>query len=145
MKEPSRAEAADDPTRNTGDVVSWDLIQNNTIDSMTLMPGSDPLFGLNTLGGAVSIQTKDGVGSPGLAGQLTYGSSGRKALEAEYGGGKATGFNWYLAANAFHESGWRVDSPSDVSYFADSANNRRARLLTRSITLGSSFSFVKIP
>ena len=97
-----------------GDVVSWDLIQNNAIDSMTLMPGSDPLFGLNTLGGAVSIQTKDGAGSPGLTGQLTYGSSGRKALEAEYGGGKATGFNWYLAAHAFHESGWRVDSPSDV-------------------------------
>jgi hypothetical protein len=24
MKEPSRAEAADDPTRNTGDVVSWE-------------------------------------------------------------------------------------------------------------------------
>jgi outer membrane receptor protein involved in Fe transport len=97
-----------------GDVVSWDLIENNAIDSITLMPGSDPLFGLNTLGGAVSIQTKDGIGSPGLDGKITYGSSGRKALEAAYGGGKATGFNWFLAANAFHESGWRVDSPSDV-------------------------------
>jgi len=97
-----------------GDVVSWDLIPKNAISEITLIPGSDPLFGLNTLGGALSIQTKDGVGSPGLAGALTYGSSGRKALQAEYGGGKATGFNWFLAANAFHESGWRVDSPSDV-------------------------------
>ena len=31
-----------------------------------------------------------------------------------YGGGKATGFNWFLAGNGFHESGWRFDSPSDV-------------------------------
>ena len=97
-----------------GDVVSWDLIENNAIEAMTLMPGSDPLFGLNTLGGAVSIQTKDGIASPGIDGKLTYGSSGRKALDASYGGGKAAGFNWFLAANAFHESGWRIASPSDV-------------------------------
>jgi outer membrane receptor protein involved in Fe transport len=97
-----------------GDVVAWDLIQKNAISEVTMIPGSNPLFGLNTLGGAVSIQTKNGVANPGLTGQITYGSSGRKALEAEYGGGNPLGFNWYLAANAFHESGWRFDSPSDV-------------------------------
>ncbi|HEV1288362.1 MAG TPA: TonB-dependent receptor plug domain-containing protein, partial [Bryobacteraceae bacterium] len=97
-----------------GDVVSWDLIPKNAIESVELMPGSNPLFGLNTLGGALSIQTKNGITSPGLDGQITYGSSGRKAVEAEYGGGKATGFQYFLAANAFHESGWRFDSPSDV-------------------------------
>jgi outer membrane receptor protein involved in Fe transport len=97
-----------------GDVVSWDLIPKIAISEITLVPGSDPLFGLNTLGGALSVQTKNGVTNPGLDGMLTYGSSGRKAVQAEWGGGKATGFNWYLAANAFHESGWRVDSPSDV-------------------------------
>ena len=91
-----------------GDVVSWDLIPKNAISDITLVPGSDPLFGLNTLGGALSVQTKDGVRNPGLAGTLTYGSSGRKAVEAEYGGGKATGFNWFLAGNGFHESGWRL-------------------------------------
>jgi outer membrane receptor protein involved in Fe transport len=97
-----------------GDVVSWDLIEDNAVDSMTLVAGSQPLFGLNTLGGAISIQSKDGVSSPGLAGGLIYGSSGRKALDASWGGGKPTGFNWFLAANAFHETGWRVASPSDV-------------------------------
>jgi outer membrane receptor protein involved in Fe transport len=97
-----------------GDVVSWDLIPKNAIETVTLLPGSDPLFGLNTLGGALSVQTKDGVTSPGWSAQVTYGSSGRKALQAAYGGGKAVGFNWFLAANAFHESGWRIDSPSDV-------------------------------
>jgi outer membrane receptor protein involved in Fe transport len=97
-----------------GDVVSWDLIPKNAISEITLVPGSDPLFGLNTLGGALSVQTKNGVSNPGIGGSLIYGSSGRKAVEAEYGGGKATGFNWFLTGTGFHESGWRFDSPSDV-------------------------------
>jgi len=97
-----------------GDVVSWDLIPRNAISSVTLMPGSNPLFGLNTLGGAVAVQTKDGVRDHGTSGQITYGSSGRKAIEFEHGGGQATGFNWFVAGNLFHESGWRFDSPSDV-------------------------------
>jgi outer membrane receptor protein involved in Fe transport len=97
-----------------GDVVSWDLIPKNAISDITLVPGSDPLFGLNTLGGALSVRTKDGVSNPGLSGNLTYGSSGRKAVDAEWGGGKATGFNWFLSGLGFHESGWRFDSPSDV-------------------------------
>jgi outer membrane receptor protein involved in Fe transport len=97
-----------------GDVVSWDLIPKNAISEITLVPGSDPLFGLNTLGGALSVQTKDGVSNPGIEGTATYGSSGRKAVQASYGGGKATGLNWFFAGNGFHESGWRIDSPSDV-------------------------------
>jgi outer membrane receptor protein involved in Fe transport len=97
-----------------GDVVSWDLIPENAISEITLMPGANPLFGLNTLGGALSIRTKDGVSAPGLEGSFLYGSSNRKQGEASYGGGKATGFNWFFAGNIFHESGWRFDSPSDV-------------------------------
>jgi outer membrane receptor protein involved in Fe transport len=97
-----------------GDVVSWDLIPKDAISELTLVPGSDPLFGLNTLGGALSITTKDGVNNPGLSGSLLYGSSGRKAVEGEWGGGGATGFNWFLMGTGFHESGWRIDSPSDI-------------------------------
>ncbi len=97
-----------------GDVVAWDLIPKNAIAEMSLVPGSDPLFGLNTLGGAVSVQTKDGVSYPGFSGTLLYGSSGRKEVDGAWGGGKATGFNWFLAGTGFHETGWRYDSPSDV-------------------------------
>ncbi len=96
-----------------GDVVSWDLIPRNAIETVELMPGSDPLFGLNTLGGALSVQTRSGLTSPGLAARVTYGSSGRKGIEAEYGGAKK-GIDYFFAANALHESGWRFDSPSDV-------------------------------
>src|SRR3984885_1697138 len=97
-----------------GDVVSWDLIPKDAISEIALIPGSDPLFGLNTLGGALSVTTKSGLTNPGWAGHVLYGSSGRKEVEGEWGGGKATGFNWFLSGLGFHESGWRFDSPSDV-------------------------------
>jgi outer membrane receptor protein involved in Fe transport len=97
-----------------GDVVSWDLIPKDAISEVTLVPGSDPLFGLNTLGGALSVTTKNGLTHPGWEGDVLYGASGRKEAEGEWGGGKGTGFNWFLSGTGFHESGWRVDSPSDI-------------------------------
>ena len=98
-----------------GDVVSWDLIPQVAIFSGALMPGSNPLFGLNTLGGALSIQTKDGRNSPGTRVQAIYGSDVRRGVEFEHGGSRAaTGINWYVAGNLFSEDGWRDDSPSDV-------------------------------
>lgn len=97
-----------------GDVVSWDLIPRMAIGSTTLMPGSNPLFGLNTLGGALSIQTKDGRINPGTTVRAMYGSDMRRAVEFEHGGSRASGLNWYLAGNLFAEDGWRDSSPSDV-------------------------------
>jgi len=97
-----------------GDAVSWDLIPRMAIGSATLMPGSNPLFGLNTLGGAMSIQTKDGRTSPGTTVRAVYGSNIRRALEFEHGGSRTSGLNWYLAGNLFAEDGWRDDSPSKV-------------------------------
>ena len=97
-----------------GDVVSWDLIPKVAIFSGALMPGSNPLFGLNTLGGALSIQTKDGRNSPGTKVQAIYGNDVRRALEFEHGGSRAeSGINWYVAGNLFAEDGWR-HAPSDV-------------------------------
>ena len=97
-----------------GDVVSWDLIPRGAIASMTLMPGSNPLFGLNTLGGALSVQTKDGRSAPGTALETTLGSHVRRAVEFEHGGFNDKGLDWYVNANLFKENGWRDDSPSDV-------------------------------
>lgn len=97
-----------------GDVVSWDLIPRSAIASMTLMPGSNPLFGLNTLGGALSLQTKDGKHNPGTSIQTTVGSNARRSVEFEHGGSSENGLNWYLNANVYKEDGWRDASPSDV-------------------------------
>lgn len=97
-----------------GDVVSWDLIPRLAISTSTVMPGSNPLFGLNTLGGALALQTKTGANAPGTSVQAIYGSDVRRSIEFEHGGSKAGGLNWYVAGNLFKEDGWRDDSPSDV-------------------------------
>ncbi|MFL6416167.1 MAG: TonB-dependent receptor [Bryobacteraceae bacterium] len=97
-----------------GDIVAWDLIPKVAISEMALMPGSNPLFGLNTLGGAISIQTKDGYSQPGGTLELSGGSFGRRSGQFEYGGSNAAGLNWYLAGNLFREDGWRQFSPSEV-------------------------------
>ena len=97
-----------------GDVVNWDLIPMNAIANMNLIPGSNPVFGLNTLGGALSIQTKSGRTDPGGAIELSGGSWGRINGNAEFGGVAANGVDFFVAANAFNEQGWRDSSPSDV-------------------------------
>lgn len=97
-----------------GDIVAWDLIPKIAIAEVALMPGSNPLFGLNTLGGAVSIQTKDGRSQPGTSFQVSGGSFGRRAGEFEHGGSNSEGFSWYVAGNLFREDGWRQFSPSEV-------------------------------
>ncbi|EHR70835.1 outer membrane receptor protein [Burkholderiales bacterium JOSHI_001] len=97
-----------------GDVVSWDLVPKAAIASITLNPGSNPLFGLNTLGGALAVQTKDGAKFPGTSAQVQVGSHKRISVEVETGGSREDGLNWYATANQFKDDGWRVDSPSDV-------------------------------
>jgi outer membrane receptor protein involved in Fe transport len=97
-----------------GDVVSWDLIPRIAIADVAVVPGSNPLFGLNTLGGAVSIETKDGRRRPGTSVDVSGGSFGRRWLEFEHGGINSKGFHWYVAGNVLDESGWRVASPSDL-------------------------------
>ena len=100
-----------------GDVVSWDLLPRNVIAETTLIPGSNPLFGLNTLGGAVAMETKDGHKYPGTMLQLSGGSFGRMMADLEHGGTNGKGFDWYGASSLFFEDGWRQSSPSNVRQF----------------------------
>ena len=96
-----------------GDVVSWDLIPKIAIAGMQLMPGSNPLFGLNTLGGALSLQSKSGRDFPGGSIQVTAGSYAKKISEFEYGGvTKDNSVDYYVAGSYFDENGWRDQSNS---------------------------------
>src|SRR3954470_16981135 len=97
-----------------GDVVNWDLIPKNAISSVTLIPGSNPVFGLNTLGGALAVLTKSGSTYPGVAAQAYGGSFGRRALEAEAGGARGSA-DFFVAGTAFRESGWREHSSSEIN------------------------------
>lgn len=98
-----------------GDVVSWDLVPRAAIANLALMPGSNPLFGLNTLGGALSLRTKDGFTHPGYAIELNYGSDSRKQAQMELGGHADNGVYWYGTANGLEDDGWRDASPTAVS------------------------------
>ncbi|MEK6211190.1 MAG: TonB-dependent receptor [Pseudomonadota bacterium] len=94
-----------------GDVVNWDLVPQNAISTINLIPGSNPVFGLNTLGAALSVNTKSGFQYPGASASIYGGSWGRKAAEVEYGAhGEETDF--FLAGNFIDEDGWRDYSPS---------------------------------
>jgi outer membrane receptor protein involved in Fe transport len=119
-----------------GDVVSWDLIPRIAIAETALMPGSNPVFGLNTLGGAISTETKTGNGKPETTIQLGGGSFGRGTFDLEHGGASSKGLNWYLATSGFFEDGWRADSPSNVRQFFGKLGWQRTRTV-----LGVSFSY----
>lgn len=96
-----------------GDTVNWDLIPPSAISSISLVPGSDPLFGLNTIGGTLSINTKSGFTDPGAAAQASTGSFGRTAAQAEWGGhGQHAG--GFVTANAYHDDGWAEHNQSEV-------------------------------
>lgn len=110
-----------------GDVVSWDLIPRIAISEVTLIPGSNPLFGLNTLGGAISIDTKDGRTYPHTTVALSGGSFGRKIGDFEHGGWNSRGFDWYAASNLLFEDGWRQSSPSNVRQFFSNLGWRQSK------------------
>lgn len=97
-----------------GDVVSWDLIPRSAIRSVSLVPGVNPLFGRNSLGGALSVRTKDGRSDPGYEVEGSYGSFRRRTLEAQAGGASDNGVHWFLAGDYFRERGWRDFSPSEA-------------------------------
>src|SRR4051812_26944674 len=97
-----------------GDVVNWDLIPKNAVSSVTLIPGSNPVFGVNTLGGALAVLTKSGSTYPGVAAQGYGGSFGRRAFEAEAGGRRGSA-DFFVAGTAFRESGWREHTSSEIN------------------------------
>jgi len=98
-----------------GDAVNWDLIPVNAIAGINLMPGSNPVFGLNTLGGSLSVITKNGRTHQGGAVETSFGSWGRKTGAAEFGGVSAdNSIDYFIAGNYFDEDGWRDHSPTEV-------------------------------
>jgi outer membrane receptor protein involved in Fe transport len=96
-----------------GDTINWDLIPAGAIRSVNVIPGSNPMFGLNTLGGALSIETKTGFSDPGAEGSLLWGSFGRKLLRAD-AGAHGERFGVFAAAQVLDEDGWRARSPTQA-------------------------------
>jgi iron complex outermembrane recepter protein len=96
-----------------GDTVNWDLIPDLAIDRMDLV-GSNPVFGLNALGGALAVQMKNGFTYHGGEIDALGGSFDQYQGELQYGiqtGDTAA----YIAASGLHEGGWRDLQSSDLA------------------------------
>jgi outer membrane receptor protein involved in Fe transport len=110
-----------------GDVVNWDMLPLNALAGIDLIPGSNPIFGLGTLGGAITMRTKSGFDSNEGTVEALGGSFNRKQFQGSIGGnnGVIAGF---AAANIFNEDGWRDDSPSKVNQVFGKAEWRNENL-----------------
>lgn len=97
-----------------GDTVNWALIPDSAIEATYLMPGSNPLFGLNALGGAIAIKTKNGFTSPGSRAEFYGGSFGRRSIEVDTGGSASDRFGYFLTGSYLEEDGWRDYSPTEA-------------------------------
>lgn len=94
-----------------GDVVNWDMVPEFALQSLTVLPGANPSFGLNTLGGAIVLETADGLSATGLRAEVGVGSFGRRRAELALGQRHADGWHSYLGGTLFDEDGWRDHSP----------------------------------
>ena len=103
-----------------GDTVNWDLIPEGAVERMTLHSGSNAVYGLNTLGGAISLRTKTGFTAPGHTVEVAGGSWGRHWQEVTSGWNNGT-VGYFVDLKSFYEDGWRDYSPTDVKGFARSA------------------------
>ena len=120
-----------------GDTVNWALIPESAIHTVYLMPGSNPLFGLNALGGAIAIDTKDGFSHPGTRAEAFAGSFSRVGVQAETGGSVDDRLGWFVTASRVEEDGWRDYSPTEATQLFGNAawHTARSRLQT-SLTYG---------
>jgi len=100
------------------DVVLWDTIPTWALAGTQVVGGSNPIYGLNTLGGAIAMQTKNGkLFNKGRVSQ-TLGSWDRRATLVEYGGVlEGSNIDYYVGYNHTNEEGWRDYSPSHLNQF----------------------------
>lgn len=126
-----------------GDAMNWDLVAEDSLETIEIVPGANPVYGRNTLGGAIVLQTKSGRTAPGTSAELSYGSFGRFHASASQAGtlGPDEAFD-YLAmgdfggedgfrdfsrsrvAHAFLRAGWRAPDATEIWVTYDLARNR---------------------
>lgn len=101
-----------------GDTVNWDLIPSNAIARVNV-ESANPVFGLNALGGSVSVQMKNGFNFTGFSAEGYGGSYGTAAGLFQYGI-NSQNTSAYFAGNVIHQDGWRYTSSSQLyQYYSD--------------------------
>jgi iron complex outermembrane receptor protein len=95
-----------------GDNINWDLIPNFAINRSSIIP-TNPIYGLNALGGAFAIEMKNGFNYHGGEADFAGGSFGQNQSTLQYGQ-QYGNVGAYIGDNAFNEGGYRKLSPSHV-------------------------------
>ena len=122
-----------------GDLMNWDLQPSFAIAKLQVLPGSNPVFGLNALGGAVSLQMKTGFDSPGGSLDIAGGPNGRGKSIAEVGGRDGQ-IGYYAGVMALNDDGWRNHSPSRLLQgYGDLAWRGESGELHAAVTLAASY------
>lgn len=120
-----------------GDVLQWDLIPTFALAEVELLPGANPIYGLNALGGSLVLRMKDGFRAPGYRISALGGSFARYQTSLEYG--RAFG-DWalYAGASVFGEQGFRDHSPTNAkNLFADLRHRTATREVGVSLTMAN--------
>ena len=108
-----------------GEVVQWDLVPDFATHSMQIFSGGDPIFGQNAIGGAITMEMKNGFNFQGANLTTSAGNYARTNEVLEYGQ-KLENLGIYIGANFNYDKGWRDHSESylntlfgDVRYRPD--------------------------
>jgi len=112
-----------------GDTVNWDLFSLSSIEKVTLYSGSNPIFGQNTLGGALSLTTKNGFDIEHNELSLQVGSFGQKQVNLQLSGNNER-WAYYVNANSYQEDGWRDGSPSEIKQLLVNISYRSPNFIT---------------
>jgi len=95
-----------------GDIVNYDFLPSNAIKDIAVLSGN-PLYGLNAIGGAITIDMKDGFGFQGVESDTRFGSYGRRQESLQLGA-QSGNVAAYVAAETVHDDGWRDASPAFI-------------------------------
>ncbi len=101
-----------------GDTVDWDLFPDIAINRVDIV-NANPLFGLNALGGAISLTMKNGFTFQGGDAEVSGGSFNQRQGAAEFGWNNGE-FGFYAAARLLNQDGWRLFAQDNVhQYYMD--------------------------
>jgi outer membrane receptor protein involved in Fe transport len=95
-----------------GDTVNWDLIPPEAIQTVNV-EASNPVFGLNALGGSVNVQLKNGFTFQGANLTAIGGSYDRGTGILEFGR-QLGNYSIYVAGDVTHDGGYRQTGNSDL-------------------------------
>lgn len=87
--------------------VNFDLLPLEHVARIEVLSGNASLLGPNSLGGAINVITKRGLGPPSGELSLTAGSYGRLSGDTHFGGRTVAGLDYSLGGGIERESGWR--------------------------------------